>query len=126
MGRKGDETYRSGVHERDTFLRALGRRVRELRNAADLTQEQLGERAGVSAKFLSGIENGGVNMSVGVLNELATAGFGISVTALLNFDLELGEAQRLENKIAALVSGLPTESRKRALRALEAFFGPHE
>lgn len=123
VGCRPYETYRSGVESRDEFLHALGRRVRDLRAAAGLTQEHLGERAGISAKYLSGIENGTVNVSVGVLHALAEGGFGLSVTALLNFDLEWNEAKRLEAEIATLIAGQPVEARRRALRALDAFFG---
>ena len=124
MGRDEVAAYRSVVESRDDYLRALGRRVRELRAAVGLTQEALGERAGISAKYLSGIENGSVNVSVGVLHELAGGGFGISVPALLNFDLDLGASKGLEGEIAAFLAGQPMDSRRRALRAPDAFFGP--
>jgi transcriptional regulator with XRE-family HTH domain len=38
--------------------RALGRALRELRNGAGLTQEDLAVRAGIGATYLSQLENG--------------------------------------------------------------------
>ena len=40
------------------FMRALGKRVRLLRLTAELTQEELGEAAGISRSFVSLIEHG--------------------------------------------------------------------
>ena len=41
----------------------LGRRLRALRKLRDLTQEELGERARVSAKFIGLVERGQANPS---------------------------------------------------------------
>jgi transcriptional regulator with XRE-family HTH domain len=38
--------------------RVLGRALRELRDRAELTQEELGARAGIGASYLSQLENG--------------------------------------------------------------------
>lgn len=38
--------------------RTLGRALRELRDRAGLTQEELGARAGIGASYLSQLENG--------------------------------------------------------------------
>jgi transcriptional regulator with XRE-family HTH domain len=38
--------------------RILGRALRELRGRAELTQEELGARAGIGASYLSQLENG--------------------------------------------------------------------
>jgi transcriptional regulator with XRE-family HTH domain len=114
------------VEEKTTFLVALGRRVRGLRQAHGLTQEQLAERAGLSAKYVSGIENGSVNASVGVLHDIAAHGFRLSLPALLSFSLEADEAARLRDEVLALIESQPPDARRRALRALDAFFGPAE
>ncbi len=51
----------------------LGQRVRELRLAYRVTQEQLAERAGLSYKFIGEIERGKANPTVDTLCRLAKA-----------------------------------------------------
>lgn len=52
---------------------ALGTAVRELRLARQLSQETLAETARIHVTYLSGIERGHRNPSLGVLNALAAA-----------------------------------------------------
>ena len=52
-------------------LKRFGQRVRELRIAAGLSQEELAERAGLHRTYIGGIERGERN--VGVLNLLQLA-----------------------------------------------------
>src|SRR5207237_10849884 len=50
----------------------LGRFVRKLREQANLTQEQLARKTGITYQYLSGLENGRENFSiVDVLESLA-------------------------------------------------------
>lgn len=58
---------------RDRTLRSLGLRVRQLREARDLSQEALGEKAQLDQTYISGIERGVRNASVVVLARLASA-----------------------------------------------------
>lgn len=51
----------------------LGARVRELRHERGLTQSDVAERAGVSLKYVSQIERGSRNPTVGVLIQLSRA-----------------------------------------------------
>ena len=59
------------------LLAALGLEVRERRRARGLTLKQLGERAGVSERFLSSLEGGqGVeNSANSLLTDLASTAF---------------------------------------------------
>lgn len=59
-----------------TFMdlkRAMGANLRRLRNAKNLTQEDLADRAGLSARYLGAIERAQVSSSVTVLGRLAKA-----------------------------------------------------
>lgn len=57
----------------DDILLKLGRRVRELRKKAGLTQERLSELAGLHQTYVGGIERGERNVSVETIAKLATA-----------------------------------------------------
>jgi len=53
--------------------RVMAANVRRLRDARNLTQEGLAERAGLSARYVSSIERGVVSASVTVLGRVARA-----------------------------------------------------
>ncbi|MBM6978382.1 MAG: helix-turn-helix transcriptional regulator [Actinomyces succiniciruminis] len=65
----------------DDFRYRFGERVRDLRLAAGLTQEQLAERWNSSAVTVSRIENGRMNPGVWGMPSLARV-LGCSLTAL--------------------------------------------
>ncbi len=54
-------------------LRRLGVRVRTLRKAADLTQEQAAERAKLDYKHFQAVETGSINVTVASLVGIAKA-----------------------------------------------------
>lgn len=51
--------------------RAFGRQLREVRRLRQLTQEELGEKAGISYKYIGEMERGEVNPSLDILVRLA-------------------------------------------------------
>ena len=53
--------------------KAMAINVRRERHAKDLTQEELADRAGLSARYLGSIERATVSASVSVLGRLAQA-----------------------------------------------------
>ena len=61
---------------------ALGKVVRELRESQGLSQEKLGEKTGITYQYLSSIENGKENFTIGVLESLA-ASLGTSLASLI-------------------------------------------
>ncbi len=48
----------------DNIRKKLGERLRELRKSAGITQEELGEKAELSYKFIGELERGQVNVSL--------------------------------------------------------------
>ena len=73
-GRKGaDDRGSDGARRRQPLLRALGIAVRALRAEKGLTIRELGERAGVSERFLVQLETGDGNISVARLEDVAEA-----------------------------------------------------
>jgi transcriptional regulator with XRE-family HTH domain len=55
------------------FLEAVGRRVRQRREAQNLTQQELGERCGLHRTFIGSVERGERNVAVLNLRAIAVA-----------------------------------------------------
>jgi transcriptional regulator with XRE-family HTH domain len=51
----------------------IGRAIRSYRESQNLTLEQLASKAGITYQYLSGVENGHENFTIGVLERLAIA-----------------------------------------------------
>lgn len=64
----------------ESAQKRLGLRLRQLREERDLTQEQAAELAGLHAKHLSVIENGGVNVTIASMVALALV-YKVSLSA---------------------------------------------
>lgn len=63
------------------FRVQFGRRVREMREGLDLSQEELAERAGLHRNYIGGIERGERN--VAILNVVRLAeGLGVTLAEL--------------------------------------------
>jgi transcriptional regulator with XRE-family HTH domain len=69
---------------RTTSQQKLGKKVRELRTGANLSQERLGEITGLDRTYISGIERGVRNPSLKSLHKLSKA-LKISISDLTNF-----------------------------------------
>jgi ribosome-binding protein aMBF1 (putative translation factor) len=77
-------------HERvskraDAVAKALGRRIRQLRNVKGWSQEYLADEAGMHRTYLWGIEQGVRNPSIRHLSQIADA-LGVSVASLFDPD----------------------------------------
>jgi methanogenic corrinoid protein MtbC1/DNA-binding XRE family transcriptional regulator len=57
----------------DVYLSGLGRRIQEARTARGWTQQQLAETASIDRAYISGLEHGKQNPTVGALLRLAAA-----------------------------------------------------
>ncbi|HVV82899.1 MAG TPA: helix-turn-helix transcriptional regulator [Kofleriaceae bacterium] len=104
----------------DPISRALGLRLRALRDAANVTQEDLGRRAKLSPKFISAIENGHTNPSIGAVARLSAA-LGLPLTAFFSEDPP-GEVVDDVMAMAALLASRPAPARRRALKIVRALF----
>ncbi|MEQ1761076.1 MAG: helix-turn-helix transcriptional regulator [Vicinamibacterales bacterium] len=58
---------------RNDLPRLIGTRVRELRQAAGISQEELAERADLHRNYISSVERGQRDVGVGALHRIATA-----------------------------------------------------
>jgi transcriptional regulator with XRE-family HTH domain len=61
---------------------SLGRAIRQLRESLKLSQERLAEQAGITYQYLSALENGKENFTIGILEALAHS-LGTSVAPLV-------------------------------------------
>ncbi|MDE2029706.1 MAG: helix-turn-helix transcriptional regulator [Alphaproteobacteria bacterium] len=61
----------------------IGTNIRKLRNSKKLSQEELAFRAEIDRSYLSEIENGYKNLSVVMLERIATA-LDVKITALFS------------------------------------------
>ena len=61
--------------------KALAANVRRLRESKDLSQEKLAQKAGLTMRFVSGIERGEENPTLKTVSKLAKA-LGVGGTAL--------------------------------------------
>lgn len=97
-------------------VKRLGARIRDLRGRADLTQEGLAERAGITWHFVSAIERGTKGATVETLAAVAAA-LGISLSELfLDVDRSLPrDVERLQTALA----GKPLETQRGILRIVD-------
>lgn len=91
--------------------------LRVSRARLKLTQETIARRAHVSAKFVSQIENGHANPTIGVLGRVVELGLGLPLSAF--FAGEDGTRDDLA-QIRALLGAQTATMRRRALRVLRA------
>ncbi len=69
------------MRKRDPMLVSLGLNIRRHREAQDLTQEELGERAGIDQTYISGIERGIRNPGIKSVARVAKA-LGLTTSEL--------------------------------------------
>ena len=84
---------------------AIGRRVREFRKAAGLTQEQLSEKVDIAPQYLSRLETGRRTPSLDTIVALAEA-LDTTPAALIAEPEQDAQAERI-SRIAAIFRVLP-------------------
>ena len=114
-----------GIMERKGENIKLGKRIRSLRVAKKLTQQELGNRAEVNYKFLGEIERGRQNPSFETLVKIANA-MSVNLNELLRFDHEISARNDMIELISNFVEEMPDEDLKQLLLVLKALypFGP--
>jgi transcriptional regulator with XRE-family HTH domain len=102
----------------------IGQRLRALRKHKNLSQERLGELAGLSGKFIGEVERGEKSISIDSLYSIAVA-LDVPLGQLTDVPLGKRVAPSEEaEKIFALMSGpYPPEEIRRAYNILRALFG---
>ena len=98
----------------EAIRKNLSQRIRSLRELKNLTQEQLGERAGLSGKFIGEIERGNGNPTVDTLDKIAKA-LDTSLAQLLT--------ESEEDEMLAQLSKQDIQVVRKALEILGRLFG---
>jgi len=80
----------------------IGRRIRDLRKAQNMVQEDLGPKAGLSSKYVGAIERGEKNAPIETLIKIATA-LKVELHELFIFDHETEDTKELKTKIDAML-----------------------
>lgn len=108
----------------------VGRRLRALRKLRGFSQEELGERAQVSGKFVGMVERGTGNPSLDVLIRIAGA-LKVEPWELLRFEETRADGPprnaargfAAAEKVSGYLARRPAEEVERALKILEAALG---
>lgn len=93
----------------------LGRRVRDRREAANLTQASLAERAGLSVNYVSAVERGAKVPSLPALEDLARA-LGVAPGTLLGPDSK----DAWLDELVSVAESVPRDLRPVAIAVLKA------
>ena len=97
----------------------LGMKLREARNTAGFTQEQLAEKADIGVMYLGEIERGVKMPSMKIFIKLIEA-LDISADYILRNELPSGKEYVLD-EITEKLAGLTPKQRKTAVDILDAF-----
>ena len=97
----------------------FGRRLRALRETRKLTQQQLGDQADLSFKYVGAIERGEENPSLKVITKLAAA-LGVEPYDLFVFDHEETSPTTLRKKLNGLLKEADVANLQQAVKLLRA------
>lgn len=108
------------------LLERLGARLRQLREDAKLTQEQLAERAGFGGKYVGEIEKGIRDVPLSTLRAVVENGLGLQLDAVFSGKggcrkVKVVAHPRDVEITAGVISQLPMNVRRPLLSLLKAF-----
>ena len=96
----------------------LGKRIRYLRRVKELSQENLAEKANISAKYLGEIERGQANLTIDVTEQLAAA-LKIEMTELFDYQHE-ADSKHIKSRINTLIKEADSDDLKLIYRILKS------
>lgn len=107
-----------GVTQGENMLdKAVGIRIRELREKRDMTREEVAVKAKITPKFLYEVENGKKGMSAGNLYRIAVA-LSTSCDYILLGVHRMDDEAKLESIYAEALKGFNEEQRKSVIKIL--------
>lgn len=101
----------------------FGRRLRSIRKALKITQEQIAEEAEINPKYLGELERGEKKPSFDVLVALSTA-LGVPLGAFFQFDREERDEKALRRKLDSILSDCSAQELNQIFRVVRAIKGP--
>jgi transcriptional regulator with XRE-family HTH domain len=101
----------------------FGKRVRAIRRAARITQEEVAEAAHLNSKYLGEIERGEKRPSFEAIMALAKA-LNVSPEAFFQLDQEESDEKSLRRRIETLLKGANLQQLRQAHKILKAFLEP--
>jgi len=104
-------------------LKLFGKRVRAIRKAAHITQEDAAERAHLNPKYVGELERGEKRPSFEAILSLGTA-LNVSPATLFQFDKAEMNEKILRKKIEALLQKSNAEQLQQVHRLLKAILEP--
>ena len=99
-------------------LAAVGKRIKQVRERHDMTQEELAEKVDISASHMSVVERGKKGVKVETLVNIANA-LDVSPNELLQ-DVAIHAQTDTANELTAKIMRLPADRRAVALNVLKA------
>ncbi|MFT9848081.1 helix-turn-helix domain-containing protein [Aneurinibacillus sp. REN35] len=98
----------------ENLLSFVGKKVRSIRKAKSLTQEDLAEKAGVHRDYIGGLERGERNVSLASLEKILFA-LNISIEDFFSFQTE----NKLLNQKEQILEELNQQFKIRSIKDLE-------
>lgn len=97
----------------------LGKRIRYLRNLRGVTQQELGEDAGLNYKYLGAVERGEKNPATDNLAKIAAA-LDVDLHELFIFEHEVEDMKVLKKKIDEFLKAAGKNEIRTIYRVIEA------
>ena len=104
-------------------LKLFGMRLRTIRKAAGITQEEAAEKARLNPKYLGQIERGEKRPSFDAIISLARA-LQVIPSAFFQFDREEKDSKILRKKIDSMLQGCGMEKLQKVYRITKALLEP--
>lgn len=108
------------------LLQRLGARLRDLRERAKLTQDQVAENAGFGGKYIGEIEKGLRDVPLSTLRAIVESGLGLQIESVFNEKrtrVKRSAATGLPRDVeitAEMITALPMKARRPLLALLKA------
>ena len=101
----------------------FGKKVRALREAANISREAAAEKAGITASYLGEVERGEKWPSLEIIRAIATA-LNTPLPTFLEFEEQEIDPAILREKLNRVLDNRTTDQQQQALRVLKALFEP--